>query len=1082
LKVVALRVIVGDWLESDAVGAESFARSCAVIRSDRPPYSVLRPFEPSESHLFFGRDGCVDQMVARLAERRFLAVLGSSGTGKSSLVKTGLFSALEMGLLPRAGSRWLIVEMRPGGNPLGHLARALLEAPAVASNKLPPPDPGAVVALETQFKREGSRALIMWCREGHLPEQTNLLIVVDQFEELFRYQSDDGREDAKAFVSLLLESRWPRGAESPRAAALPIYVAITMRSEYLGACALIEGLAEAVNEGTYLTPRMKRRELEEAIVGPARVSGVEIEPRLVTRILNDLADFAPWDEGESKDQLSRLARRADQLPLMQHALNRVWQRARERHGTGKEVTLTLDDYHGLEQELDDHAEQVLQSLRPAERAVAERVFRAVTFGTTAADAIRRPTKYGDLIKICGAASADAVAAVLAAFGPRGAQFLTSDIRQTGDRLPEEAWIDIAHESLIRQWKTLSGWLEKEGRAANEWRRLRDNVEREEVLRGRALRDAIAFRRTGPTDAWAERYGGGYSKVIGLINKSEWRKRARMAIGAACLAAVVIPSYLYYQRIQQAVAAHHQAVAAHHEAVVAKRAATENFELAVKSAQRLLNQVRDSLDNGDLRVNGANDMLKVASSIAGNAHLTDPTVEITELLIRLQHSFSDIYGELGNIDLAFQDAKKAKEIAESLLVENRDDPKLMQLIYASLWRMGDYMLYQGEDRILYPSRDRATQQKALSQYLEAQGFAQRLAEQAPEDGARQRELMFIGQKIGDVQQAVGDLDAAIATYRTAFDVIEKVAAREPKNRSWRRDAANARRRIGQALVAKGDTSAAMDELKAALDVLDRLAFEDRKDNVVKSNLAANHRDLADAYARGGDLPNASAEYELAVAKQEQLVASDPHNATSLNSLAVYNAGAGRILQRQNDLPHALDRYRKAYALRQELARKDPTNPGRQNTLAKAGIAVADVLVAQKDKLEEAVKFYREAIDIQDEVRPRHDDDVFGCYIKIGDIRLLQEDRDGALTEYTRAWAIANNIVADNRTSVAWQRRLTNSYIKIGDLLVTIDRSAEARAQYQEALKIVTDLAAKNPQSAEWLGLVESLKTKIQGIRA
>src|SRR5262249_34390739 len=153
-----------------------------------PPYPGLRPFERNESHLFFGRDGCVDQMVARLAEQRLLAVLGSSGTGKSSLVKTGLFSALEMGLLPGAGSRWLIVEMRPGGDPLGHLARALLEAQDSTTKKLSGVDVGRVSALETYFKREGPRALVMWCREGHLPEQTNLLILVDQFEELFRYQ------------------------------------------------------------------------------------------------------------------------------------------------------------------------------------------------------------------------------------------------------------------------------------------------------------------------------------------------------------------------------------------------------------------------------------------------------------------------------------------------------------------------------------------------------------------------------------------------------------------------------------------------------------------------------------------------------------------------------------------------------------------------------------------------------------------------------------------------------------------------------------------------------------------------------
>jgi len=223
-----------------------------VIEPDRAPYPGLRSFERNETHLFFGRDDCVDQMIARLAERRFLAVLGSSGTGKSSLVKTGLLSGLEMGLLPGAGSRWLIADFKPGGNPLRNLAYALLTAENTARKK-PKPTDNEIAGLEARFKQQGPRELIKWCQEGHLADGTNLLVLVDQFEELFNYQSNDQREEGQALVSLLLESRWPRGVASPRESGVPIYVVITMRSEYLGACTLLKGLAEAINEGTFLS-------------------------------------------------------------------------------------------------------------------------------------------------------------------------------------------------------------------------------------------------------------------------------------------------------------------------------------------------------------------------------------------------------------------------------------------------------------------------------------------------------------------------------------------------------------------------------------------------------------------------------------------------------------------------------------------------------------------------------------------------------------------------------------------------------------------------------------------------------------
>ena len=95
---------------------------------ERTPYPGLRAFRHEESDLFFGREGHVDELVDRLARTRFLAVLGASGSGKSSLVRTGLFDALELGLLAEAGSSWQIADMHPGAAPIDSLARALLQS------------------------------------------------------------------------------------------------------------------------------------------------------------------------------------------------------------------------------------------------------------------------------------------------------------------------------------------------------------------------------------------------------------------------------------------------------------------------------------------------------------------------------------------------------------------------------------------------------------------------------------------------------------------------------------------------------------------------------------------------------------------------------------------------------------------------------------------------------------------------------------------------------------------------------------------------------------------------------------------
>jgi hypothetical protein len=514
-----------------------------VAPTDRAPYPGLRSFRREETDLFFGRDDCVEAMVARLAATRFLAVLGSSGTGKSSLVKTGLLSGLEMGLLDGAGSRWRVVDFRPGGAPLRNLARRLIET------EHPDAEDAAVTDMEVDLLlarlKRGPRALIEWCRDGHhLAPGTNLLLLVDQFEELFRYQDYAGREEAEAFVALLLESRHPTEAADPQEAEFPIYVTITMRSEYLGACALIEGLAEAINEGTYLTPRMTREECREAIVGPARVCEVEIEPALVNRLLNDLANFAPWDTSGTEIQLDRQARRADQLPLLQYTLNRMWEEAKEKT---RPITLTVNDYTaigGLSGALDKHANAIVEGLKhdlgPGRGpAVTGAVFRALTLGNSVADAVRRPTRFGDLVAICGDDRAG-VTAVVDAFRAPGCNFLTPEVDPRHPALADNDNIDISHESLIRQWAALSQWLENEARIAHEWRRLEEDAARGELLSGQRLALAVAAHEgmagdgaadageIGPNAAWARRYGIDFDRVNKFIAESVRAQEERTA--------------------------------------------------------------------------------------------------------------------------------------------------------------------------------------------------------------------------------------------------------------------------------------------------------------------------------------------------------------------------------------------------------------------------------------------------------------------------------------------------------------------------------------------------------------------------
>jgi hypothetical protein len=486
----------------------------------RAPYPGLRSFRPDESDLFFGREDFVTTMVDRLAATRFLAVLGSSGTGKSSVVKTGLLDALELGLMGKAGSSWRIADFRPGSDPLRNLAGALLADEPHAT--------AADLDMLRGFLARGPRSVIEWCRDGNLPAGSNLLLLADQFEELFRYQDYARREETQALVELLLESA--------HSAEFSIYVTITMRSEYLGACALIEGLAEAISRGMVLIPRMTRDQCRAAIVGPAKVCGIQIDLPLVNQLLNDLATFASWDDQGTGDELDKLVRRADQLPLLQYTMNRMWLRARQRRGDGtgdgRPLVLRLADYEaigGLRGALNEHGDQLLKELADkAPESVVESVFRGLVSGATVAEAVRRPRPFGELVKLAGC-NEQAVRDVVDTFRKAGVNFLAPELDPANPKLLDnDTFIDISHESLIRQWGKLSGWLEQEARAAQHWRRLTDRMADGDLLQGRELAALVAWKEEmKPNAEWAKRYGGDFNAAMSFLNAGERAEQQRL---------------------------------------------------------------------------------------------------------------------------------------------------------------------------------------------------------------------------------------------------------------------------------------------------------------------------------------------------------------------------------------------------------------------------------------------------------------------------------------------------------------------------------------------------------------------------
>jgi len=478
--------------------------SATTLGEQRNPFPGLRPFREEEEYLFFGRESQVDAMVDKLASTHFLAVVGTSGCGKSSLVNCGLRPALHRGLMAHAGTSWRMAQFRPGGDPLAAMAGALAQDGVLFSDF----HAGglSLEAIVDTTLRMSKLGLIDIFEQAQLDKNVNLLVVVDQFEELFRYRQlaaegqesiHDVKEEVRAFVNLLLEAM--------KQTDYPIYVVLTMRSDFLGDCARYPGLAEAINAGQYLVPRKTRDERRAAISGPVHVSGAILSPVLLTRLVNDVGD------------------NPDQLSILQHAMHRTWNCWQNEGADNDPLNLTHYQSIGtMSHALDQHAEKAYAELASERlQLVCEKMFKALTDKATDPRGVRRPTTLGTLCALSDA-TVEEVTAVIDAFRQPSRSFL---MPPAGEALEKDTVIDISHESLMRVWHRLNTWADEEAHSARMYRRLVDTAAlykagQASLYQDPELQHVLEWRdQNQPNEFWASRYQAGYASAMNFLEQS-----------------------------------------------------------------------------------------------------------------------------------------------------------------------------------------------------------------------------------------------------------------------------------------------------------------------------------------------------------------------------------------------------------------------------------------------------------------------------------------------------------------------------------------------------------------------------------
>jgi hypothetical protein len=465
------------------------------------PYIGLEPFSSGTANLFFGRDDQRNECIRRLQDRRWLAIVGMSGAGKSSLVRAGIVPALEMGHLRSDTERWTSILARPGEAPIRKLADVLVR-------KLKPGGPGETTAVDQVEKLlRASPHGLLHAVEALGGWDRNVLLVVDQFEEIFRLGHDlEAREEWRAeramFVQLLLEPR----LQSKH----PLYVVLTIRSEFLGACTAFYGLPDALNEGQFLVPRLTRAQLEQAIVSPPRVVGAKLSHALARRVLNDAMDMQ------------------DELPVVQHALKRTFEHWKERVQKDHlrwDEEIGIVDYEKagtVRNAISQHGDEVFGLLDAGAKLAAKVLFRRITRTDSKHDgepdaarddlattqATRDPAAYDMILEIVesrGIRDAErALDDALRKFRSESCQFLVP-------ANPFDKKVDITHEAVPRRWAALRTWMSQEFLDADAYRRLTD-AERDlgsapdVVLQGKRLEEFDQWWHAArPTEPWARRY-------------------------------------------------------------------------------------------------------------------------------------------------------------------------------------------------------------------------------------------------------------------------------------------------------------------------------------------------------------------------------------------------------------------------------------------------------------------------------------------------------------------------------------------------------------------------------------------------
>ncbi|MEH2299314.1 MAG: caspase family protein, partial [Nostoc sp.] len=417
---------------------------------DKCPYRSLSYFSETkeDAEVFYGRSALTQQLIQQVTDKhRLIAVLGASGSGKSSLLRAGLFYQLKLGQDIPGSDRWTyITPFTPKETPVNSLQEAFaLSLPNLSLTPLNPPlsssggytseitplnpplergETGKSNSLSLPFTRGGlGRGNFAHVIGEELKAlNTPVILIIDQFEECFTMCDDSQRQEFFDCLRELIDC------------TDNLYIFIGMRSDFRGRWREYPEFAGRIHKPYINVEHLNRQEIEEAITKPADWVGLGIEGRLKQQLINDVEDYP------------------GSLPLLQYTLTELW---RESRNQGDEVLSlkTYEDLGGVEGTLQKRADAVYKNLSPTEKTVARRIFLELTQMEETTD-VRRRVRLGELVN--SHHSLELLQQVSEKLADKDARLIT----KTDEPDSPDVILDVVHEALIRHWQMLRNWKEE----------------------------------------------------------------------------------------------------------------------------------------------------------------------------------------------------------------------------------------------------------------------------------------------------------------------------------------------------------------------------------------------------------------------------------------------------------------------------------------------------------------------------------------------------------------------------------------------------------------------------------------------